>query len=81
LQGAVRLYPQFAAFVYQHGAEDILQIISQLGDEASAIYRAKALMIHHGPNPRIDANPSTQVHLLVEDLRSWIAYYSYTPEG
>ncbi|HVU95286.1 MAG TPA: RloB family protein [Puia sp.] len=81
IQDAVRLHPDYGEYTYLHGSTEILDILVRIGDERLAIERAKALLVHHNQKPRIECNPSTQVHLLVEDLRAWIAYYSYIPDN
>ncbi len=66
--------------VYIHGNSAIIDIISNIGDESSAIQRAKNLLnAHKGKHP-IDSNPSTKVCSLVEELRKWISYYTYDPK-
>jgi hypothetical protein len=79
LEAAVRLHPGHAGFTYVHGADDIIEIVAAIGDEQLAIQRATALIDFHQEKPGIECNPSTQVHLLVQDLRSWIQYFAYEP--
>jgi len=79
IEEAVRLHPNYGGYGYIHGNTEILDILTNIGDEQLAIQRAKALIAHHQQRPRIECNPSTQAHLLVEDLRVWIAFYSYDP--
>lgn len=64
-------------FVYLHGKTDILEKIKLLGNERKAIARASYLLKQHTDKQPIEANPSTLVHLLVEELREWIVYYSF----
>ncbi len=69
----------YSNFVYEHGKVDIIPVINAIGDEPLAIQRAKVLYeAQRGIHP-IDANPSTKVHILVEELRKWIDYYTITP--
>lgn len=62
-------------YVYYHGDDSIIDLIKKFGSERSAIKRAKYLLNFHKSNPPIEANPSTKVHLLVEELRAWIKFY------
>jgi hypothetical protein len=63
-------------FVYEHGNVNIITIISQIGNEEQAIKKAEKLYELQKHKTAIEANPSTQVHLLVKELRAWIGFYS-----
>lgn len=75
----IQLHQQYAQFEYKHGDAEILDVIAVIGSETNATQRADALIAHHTGSPRIEANPSTSVHLLVNKLREWIAYFCYEP--
>ena len=66
-----------ADFTYVHGNSEIIDIILEIGNENKAIERASQLLDFHRTVAPIEANPSTRVHLLVKELRDWIAYYTY----
>jgi hypothetical protein len=79
LQNQIRRYREYAAYEYNHYRIDphFLSIIAEKGDERQAIARARHLdNVHLGKDPLL-ANPSTKVHLLVQELRGWIDYYNY----
>ena len=80
LQEHVRRHPGFPDFEYEHGNIKILETLHAVGTQDKAIERAAALLKQHKSREPINANPSTKVHLLVQDLLSWIQYYSYEPE-
>jgi hypothetical protein len=67
----------FADFEYKHGKPEVLAIVKAHGDEAAAIDRAETLRVAFKGSPRIEANPSTDMDLLVTELRSWIKFYSH----
>jgi len=71
----------YEEYEYDHYKVDArtVEIVINAGDRAAAIERAESLLLHHGTTAPIDANPSTRVHLLVQELLSWTAYYSYVP--
>lgn len=66
-------------FVYHHGSADVLSEVQKYGNEQKAIERAMALNTYHINNNHtpIEANPTTLVYQLVEQLRRWYAFYSY----
>lgn len=68
------------SFIYEHGNATVLDRIKELGNEGQAILRATELLLFHKTNRPIQANPSTKVHLLVQELRAWIDYYNWQPE-
>lgn len=80
LEAEVRKRAGNEAFEYLHGDTQILDVVQAIGNQDKAIERAADLLKQHGKREPLNANPSTKVHLLVEDLLSWIRYYSYTPE-
>ena len=77
----VREYEGNEDFEYVHGKTGILDKVSFLGNEEEAISRAKVLAEKFKAIPPIEANPSTKVHILVEDLRGWIEYYNFPGKG
>jgi hypothetical protein len=77
LQEHICQHPDHAGFNYEHGDTEVLNIIQAIGSQEEAIERAKNLLEQHGERMPINANPSTKVHLLVQDLLGWITYYSY----
>ncbi|KAA6302870.1 MAG: hypothetical protein EZS26_001040 [Candidatus Ordinivivax streblomastigis] len=79
LQSQIRKHKEYENYEYDHHRIDplFLSIIEEKGDEKRAITRAKQLEeVHQGKEPLL-ANPSTKVHLLVQELRDWIDYYNY----
>lgn len=62
-------------FIYEHGNSNIIEIISQIGNEEQAIKKAEKLCKSQKNKQIVEANPSTKVHLLVKSLRDWIAFY------
>lgn len=80
IQEEVRKREGYAEFIYEHGSIAILGIIESIGDEVLAMERAAQLLEIHAGKPHIETNPSTRVHLLVKEVREWIAYYNYIPE-
>ena len=64
------------SFIYSHGKKNILDYIQSYGDENNAIDSAKILRDFHKDSLPIHSNPSTDVALLVEELRSWITFYN-----
>jgi hypothetical protein len=80
LQEEVRKRDGFANFVYKHGDTEILGIIRDIGNEEAAMERAVLLLEMHGEKAPINMNPSTRVHLLIREIREWIAYYNYIPD-
>ncbi|WP_345374278.1 RloB family protein [Algivirga pacifica] len=80
LQEEVRKFGgRFARYNYVHGNVRILDMVDKLGIEEKAVDRAKQLLIYHKGKPVIEANPSTRVHVLVEELREWIRFYHWSP--
>jgi hypothetical protein len=79
LENRVKQIPGLEMFVYEHGKEEIIDIVLKQGNETKAMQRANRmnqLQINKKP---IDANPNTLVNLLVKEIREWIAYYNYHP--
>lgn len=68
-------------FQYEHGKVSVLEHVSQCGNEVNATQRAKALDAHWTREgvDLLHSNPRTHVYKLVEEIRVWIEYYSYTP--
>ncbi|CAD5958083.1 RloB family protein [Planktothrix agardhii 1806] len=72
----IRQNPNESNFVYDHGNIEIVEKINQFGNELNAIKRAEILLQAQKGVAPIQANPSTKVHLLVQELRVWIDYYN-----
>ena len=66
-------------FVYVHGEDKVLKVVSTIGDEQAALRRAELLIAHHTGKSPIESNPVTYVGKLILDLYSWIEYFSYEP--
>lgn len=67
-------------FIYLHGKTEILEKVKLLGDEQKAIERATKLLVEQKEKAPIQANPSTKVHLLIQELYEWITYYDFDPK-
>ena len=81
LENSIREFNEnFADFVYQHGKKEVVDVIYQIGDEKLAMERAWNLQAFHKKSLPIESNPSTKIHILVKELRDWIAYYNWKPE-
>ena len=67
------------SFKYDHGNNNIVDLVLKHGDKATAIKRAEALNSFHSnaKHEPIDSNPNTLVHELVKELDSWLEYYRY----
>jgi len=63
-------------YVYNHGKKEIIDLVRIFGNENLAISNAKKLREFHKDNSPILSNPSTDVFLLIEELRSWITFYN-----
>lgn len=63
-------------FVYNHGKKEIINLVRIFGNEDLAILNAKILREFHKDISPIMSNPSTDVYLLVQELRSWIKFYA-----
>ncbi|WP_333696434.1 RloB family protein [Flavobacterium sp.] len=80
LQEQIRKTKKYESYVYVHAhpQKKTIDIVFEIGNVDLAISRAELLLENQkGKNP-IEANPSTTVHFLVQQLREWINYYSYT---
>jgi len=82
LESAIKAFPGYNTFEYQHGNTDVIDSVLANGDESLAILRAERLLAAQREKGRrpIDANPSTTVHVLVRKLRELVEWYSYDPE-
>ena len=80
INAKVKENPKYKDFEYEHGNTNIVDIVTEIGNEEKATERAQELLKSHNGTPPIDANPSTTVHILIRRLRELITYYSYTPE-
>lgn len=63
-------------FIYKHGKKEIIDHIKNFGDEEVANNNAQILKNFHRDSLPIYSNPSTDVALLVKELRSWITFYN-----
>jgi hypothetical protein len=82
LEGAIRAFPGYQTFQYQHRNTNVIDATLAYGDESLAVLRSTRLLAYHvglGRTP-IQSNPSTTMHLLVARLRELINWYAYTPE-
>jgi hypothetical protein len=82
LQEAIRQHPNYSNYTYDHrkpvkNQKSIIEVIQEIGDESHATKRAEVLLKIHASVPPLLANPSTKVHLLVQEIRKWQKYYSY----
>lgn len=80
INAKVKENSKYKDFDYEHGNTNIVDIVTEIGNEEKAIERAQELLKSHDGTPPIDANPSTTVHILIRRLRELITYYSYIPE-
>lgn len=81
LEAEIKLHPNHTNFAYVHGDADVIAIIAEIGDENAAIERAKVLLQAYVQTSPIDANPSTRMHVLVDEIRKWIMFYTYEPDN
>jgi hypothetical protein len=81
LQENIRMNQTYSTFEYEHGNANILQIISEIGNQSVAIERAEILLENQSEKTPIEANPSTKIHILVNQLLDWIAYFSYKSDN
>lgn len=86
LDVALRQHALFAETGYHHkkteqhkqsDPSEVLQVVRELGDESVAHARAEELLKAHGDCALLATNPSTRVHLLLQNLRGWIEYHNY----
>ena len=73
----IRLQKGEEDFEYEHGSDLILEKIAQYGDEKGAIRRASELAQFFKYTALIEANPSTQVYKIIEELQALIAFYQW----
>lgn len=66
-------------FEYDHGDKRVVDLVLEHGDRAAAVKRAEELCSFHlkAEHEPIDSNPSTLVHILVNELEGWLEYYRY----
>jgi len=74
LQEAIRKYPNYSSYIYDHrkpakDQKNIIEVIQEIGNESEAIKRAEVILEAQLGIPEIFANPSTKVHLLVKEIR------------
>ncbi|MDI9340888.1 MAG: RloB family protein [Sediminibacterium sp.] len=79
LEAEVKTTNRYDVFTYDHKKPDnrILDIIRMEGSETKAMKRAEELLKYHSKIKPIKANPSTRVHVLVNEIRSWEQYYNF----
>lgn len=80
LQEAINTIEGYEEFEYIHGKKDIIDVINDIGDEQRATDRADILSEYYADKSPIESNPSTRVHILVQELRDWVKYYNWEPE-
>lgn len=81
LSTQIKKTPKYSEYNYEHKKPNpqTIEIIFEIGDVSLAIERARVLEDKQkGINP-INANPSTKVHLLVQQLNEWIKFYNFKP--
>lgn len=78
LQLHISKNPKYSGFVYEHGKPSILEAISKIGSQKRAIKRAAALYEAQQGIAPINANPSTTVFILVNELLNLIKIFSKT---
>ncbi len=57
-------------YIYKHGKKEIINFVQMYGNEELAITNAKILSKFHVDKLPIEKNPSTEVFMIVEELRS-----------
>ena len=79
LESQIQKTEKYKFYNYDHKKPDpkTIDIIFELGDLRLAIQRAKTLEVKMKDVEPINANPSTTVHWLIEELNEWIEFYSY----
>lgn len=78
LEKNIRKTKKYKDYVYDHKkpSPKTIEIVFEVGDIQLAIKRAEKILENQKGRKPIDANPSTKVHLLVQELQEWIKYYS-----
>jgi len=78
LQAQIRKTKKYESYVYDHKKPNLktIEIIFEIGNVDLAIKRAEILLESQKNRKPIEANPSTKVHLLIQQLFEWIEYYS-----
>ena len=79
LQVQIRKTKKYAEYVYDHKKPNpkTIEIVFEIGSLESAIKRAEILMEKQKGRKPIEANPSTKVYILMQQLQAWIKYFSY----
>lgn len=82
LEESIRQTKKYQDFEYKHGtnANILVDVLFEVGNQSDAIERAKQLFHQQKGRSPIEANPSTKVHILVEELLKWIKYFEWKPE-
>jgi hypothetical protein len=81
LQDNIRRTPKYNTYVYNHHRPNpqTVKIILEVGNLETAIQRAELLLEKQKERRPIEANPSTRVHILIQELLNWIEYYKFSP--
>ena len=80
-QAQIRKTDKYSTYEYNHQNPDpkTIDIVFEIGNVDLAMKRAKILLENQTNVKPIEANPSTRVHILIQQLLEWIEYYSYKP--
>ena len=81
LSTQIQKTPKYSNYNYEHRKPNpkTIEIIFEIGDVNLAIERAIRLLDKQKGIIPINANPSTKVHLLVQQLNEWINFYNFKP--
>lgn len=64
-------------FKYKHGDSEVLEKVLAFGNEKQAIDRAITLDAFFKNKDPIQANPSTKIYVLIQELNEWVRYYNW----
>jgi hypothetical protein len=78
LEKSIQKNKKYKSFIYDHKKPNpqTIEIIFEIGNLSQAIKRAETLLENQKKKSPIEANPSTKIHLLVQELQDWIKYYT-----
>jgi len=84
LQDAIRKHPNYSTYIYDHrkssknqkNQKSVIEVIQEIGNESEAIRRAEVILKTQDGVLELIANPSTKVHLLVQEIRHWVRYFA-----
>jgi len=81
LQDAIRKHPNYSRYIYDHrkplkNQKSVIEVIQEIGNESEAIRRAEVILKTQDGVLELIANPSTKVHLLVQEIRHWVRYFA-----